>query len=927
MRRFLLLCLTSIPLHGLATNTTQTPTILADTVSSENRQTITDSQELAKKENFTPVVEESSTPIQSNNNVVNEASSVSQTEELNTLTSQESSLENNSKKEDPEVSEKQTSTNENKSATNNSKGNTNTGFVESDSNKRYDLSKRKMREVFSITLNNNWIVSAMAIVLEDNDVLIEIRYLDSDVLSAIKQETYREIDGKKYLIIDAKQIDVFDEENLTIEATLPPSIYHPNKIDLNNSKKPKGEPVSAAYVNYSITADPNDFQNTMGAAFNLNYAHKSNWLLRNDFSWDRENKKLWRNSSTFIKEFDNKYQLIAGDTFGAGFNEFTSINFFGGRLTSPYYTNRAYNDNVIPTIDVNGYSVNPGKLDIFLNDKLYQSTNVAAGQYNITVPKLESTGAGILKAVTYDKTGKPIIVEIPFFADSTILKKGAFEYDISAGFLKDTSKLSQFSYSKDMIFNGLMTYGVTENYTQELYLTTSKYYTALGGNTNFVPNSKIGKLSFQWGLNSYSQKYGSFQMSKSIGDSFSMGLKYSRAIGSDSFCFGYTSYTCMKSNMSVFSSWNLPKNLGSLNLNYMNQTSPYDFNKFVSLQYNKQFTQNLSFSASIGEGSSSFMKEKNKSVFFGLNYSFGTGSSSVSSQSSGASTRYQTNLTFNESSSKPWLGYGNISHNRNASGGGSGSTTVFYGANLNKLSYGINAMQQDGQMAYNGNVSGGIYYVPGDNKLGLSKNITSGLAVVEVKNAVGPVGIEHENKLSGFTDSSGFYVVPNITPHNNETISIDINKLPENMIVNEFTKNYQVPANGAIRINFSARPYPYLVRIYGLETGTLISVGDDFYVVGNKGRTTIEQEGSAKIEYKPSVFCELDFKKSQKEYYCGDATPENKFPHAKDNLAMEQARNEAEIQKQKAKDLDDAKSLESPAKNDETPVKAERTDF
>lgn len=819
----------------------------------------------------------------------------------NSSTPAQTSLEKIETTVDKETSNKDLKDNKNtdankENATNNVVGNK--GFTASDENKTYDLSQRKMREVFSITLNKYWIISGMATILKDNDALIEIRYFDPDVLSAIKPEKYKTIDGKKYLAISANQIDKYDEENLIIEATLPPDYYHPNKISLDNTKKLKGEPVSAFYFNYSLTGNPNDFQNSMGAAIDINYANKNNWLIKNAFSWDREQKQLIRNSSTFIKEFANKHQIILGDTAGSGFNDFTSVNFFGARYTSPYYTNRSYNENVIPTMNVNGYSVNPGKLDIFLNDKLFQTTNVATGQYNITIPKLESTGAGILKAVTYDKSGKPIIVEMPFFSDSSILKKGAFEYDISAGLLQDTYKTGHFNYSKDPIFNGLVTYGVTDNYTQDLYLTASKYYSALGGNTNFVVSPEFGKISLQWGINDQAQSYGSFQMNKTLGKYTSLGIKYSRALSGKEFCFGYTN-TCMKDNLSLFGSLNLPNNMGSFNLNYMTQESSNSNNSYVSLQYNKQITQNLSLSASIGQNKNSFTNQNNKSVFFGLNYSFGSGSSSINAQSNGDTTKYQSNLTFNESRDKPWLGYGNITHNRS---GNTNNTTAFYGANLNKFSYGINASQSGNNTEFSGNISGGMYYVPGDNKFGLSKNITSGLAVVEVKNSTAPVGIEHENKLSGFTDKTGFYVVPNITPHNEETISIDINKLPENMIVNEFTKSYLVPANGAVRLTFSARPYPYLVRIYGLETGTLLNVLEDYYVVGEKGRTTIEQEGIAKVEYKPGQFCELDFKRTQKEYYCGDATPENKFPHLKSQEEQEKSREDFMKKKEEEKE-------------------------
>lgn len=223
----------------------------------------------------------------------------------NSSTPAQTSLEKIETTVDKETSNKDLKDNKNtdankENATNNVVGNK--GFTASDENKTYDLSQRKMREVFSITLNKYWIISGMATILKDNDALIEIRYFDPDVLSAIKPEKYKTIDGKKYLAISANQIDKYDEENLIIEATLPPDYYHPNKISLDNTKKLKGEPVSAFYFNYSLTGNPNDFQNSMGAAIDINYANKNNWLIKNAFSWDREQKQLIRNSSTFIKE-------------------------------------------------------------------------------------------------------------------------------------------------------------------------------------------------------------------------------------------------------------------------------------------------------------------------------------------------------------------------------------------------------------------------------------------------------------------------------------------------------------------------------------------------------------------------------------------------------------------------------------------------
>lgn len=750
----------------------------------------------------------------------------------------------------------------------------------------FDLSKRKFREIFSFTLNNYWLLSGLAVVTENGDVFMEMKYLDQDFLSSIKPEILKRIDNKLYLVINHEYISLLDQNKLAIEAVLPPEYFLPQKVKFNQKGINHAEPISAYYFNYALSANPKDFGNTFNGLFDLNFAHRSNWLLKNSFTINNQ-KNFRRGNTTWSKEFDNKYEVTFGDIGSPAFNDFTSVNIFGGRLTSPYFTNRVNNLNTLQTLDINGYSINPGKLDIYINDQLYRSTDVTTGKYNITIPKVESTGFGVAKAITYDKLGNPVVVEIPFFSDSRLVKPGAFEYEITGGVLRDTYKTGNFNYSSKPLVAGQLLIGVTERFSQNLFFTASSEYAALGGTSHYFVGPTIGKVALDWGINDRSQSYGSLEYQINATKDFSFGAKVTSAISGDSFCFGYSN-SCLKNSATLNAAYRAG-DIGSFNFSHNQVNSTLGNSKMTTLQYSKQIGGRLSFTATAGINKNSYSEKSNKSINFSFNYHFGSMSANSNIQRNNDTNMVQNSLVFNEDISKPWLGYGNLTQ---SSSQGNNTYNASYGANLNKFSYNLNATSSAGNTAYAGTVSGGMYYVPSEGKYGLSKNITSGLALVEVTNSTGPIAVEHENKHSGFTDKDGFYAVPNIRPHNTETISLDINRLPENMIVNEHKKDFVVPSNGAVKIKFEGSANPFLIRIYGVEEGSLLKFNNELYVIGSKGRTTVAQEGKLSIEIAAGKFCELDISRKQKEYYCGVATPENKFPKQNEESAQTPATKE-----------------------------------
>lgn len=731
------------------------------------------------------------------------------------------------------------------------------------------------KEIFDLQVNSNFVLNGMVLIFENNHLLMEKKYL-LPILNDLENPVFHTINKKEYFYFPARFVNKINEEQLKIDVELSHEYFKPQSIDLDKHQEIKADPISALFVNYNLNANLDDYKNFAGS-FSTGFMHEKNWQIRSNFSMDSD-KRFTRGDTSFIYELPSKSRLIVGDTYGNSINNFSSGNFLGARLASPYYAGTIDNKDLLPTVNVQGYSLNPSKLDIFINDRLYQSKDVSAGKFNLDVPLLNEAGLGNVRAVVYDKAGNPIVVEFPFFADGAILKEGTFEYDISAGFMRNAdNKWFSYDYTQPIV-NALMIYGVNDRWTQQLYFQATKDYQAVSGTANFIPWVGLGKISTSLSLNSNREMMGNIMYSQSF-ENFSYGINYTSALNSKMFCTAY-SYNCIKDSLQLYGGFKLPASLGSLNFTYtQNNNWAANFetlewkrgkSQVASLSYSKNLIGGLSLNANLSKTKSDALKDGGMSAYIGLSYSFGKGMSGATSISNnGDQNTYQQQLAINENPDKPWLGFGGITTNKTGADGEL-NTNFFYAANLSKMSYNLNGTHTNSSgVSMSGNVAGSMYFLPKEMKFGLAKEINSGLALVEVQNANGtPIPISYENKLAGFTDQDGFFVVPNISANNVETVAVDVNKMPYNVSLLEHQKSYRIPSNGSAKFIFRARTNPYLVRLYGLPSGYVFKAGDDYYAVGEQGKTTLEVEGHSKIEFAEGQYCEIDFKQTQKYYYC-----------------------------------------------------------
>lgn len=716
--------------------------------------------------------------------------------------------------------------------------------------------EEKSSEIYDITINNNWSFSSLATIYSDNSVLIEVRFLPSELLGGLTPSSFIDKDGKKYLNVPSKFVQQWEEENLLLKIQLDEGFFKSNAITLNKEEKKMGKPINALFMNYDLNL-PLPKIGDMRGNFDFNWASKDNWRANTGILWDGE--KAVRLNSTWKKEFQDHSSIVIGDTNGQTIAGFNSLSFFGARYSTAYYSNQAYIDSLKPTLPISGFAVNPSKLDLFINNQLYQQSDINSGKYNLNLPLLRN-GYGEAKAVVYDVTGKPVVVEIPFYGNNEVLKKGAFEYDISTGFIRKNFSTDSFNYSSPVV-NGLFKVGLAEGYTQDFYFHASKFYQAASTLAHWIPSPEIGKLSLGLSVNKDSQTLWRLGYEKNM-SAFSYGANWEQ---SKSFCFGYDQ-ACLKKQIQLYAGFALPGDWGGINMNYTVRHTDFNQLKVASLQYNKQITKNLNMFVNLSSTRSPDQTQNNNMVYVGLSYYMNNrlnGSSSMTNDNKGSS--YQQTLAINENTERPELGSGSLTSQKNSTGQ---SHNFYYGAKLKNFSYQANVYKDDRGTTVNGNLSGGIAYIPEDNYVTFSKQIYNGLAFVKVENAKDPIAVYHENKLAGYTNSKGQLLVPDTIAQNSETMNIDINRLPPGVTIDNYKQNYYVPYSGAVRVDFKAKPLPYVIYIKGVKSGTIFSIDEDYYVIGENGETSMDNVGKATIELEGGKNCILDIKVDQKEYDC-----------------------------------------------------------
>ncbi|KQQ33121.1 fimbrial assembly protein [Duganella sp. Leaf126] len=419
-----------------------------------------------------------------------------------------------------------------------------------------------------------------------------------------------------------------------------------------------------------------------------------------------------------------------------------------------------------PVASLAGSSVVPSAVSLYVNGVRQLETAVPSGPFVINqVAGL--SGAGQATLVTRDTAGRAVTTVLPLYVDTRLLAAGLTDYSLELGVLRRDYTTRSFGYDRSPALSGSLRRGVTDRLTVEAH----------GEAGNGVVNGGVGAM---WRMGQIGVLTGSVAGSAgggagaqaSIGyqylsPGFSLDLETLRASRR------YSDLGTADAGPGVLASHRLNLNLGlfagqTLGLSLIGQRTPAaPPARVAALSYAATLGPRLYLSVSAYRD---FRDQRARGVYFGLSGSFGD--------------RYAANASF---------GHQNGVQARNVTLG----RTADYGGGFG---WGLQSLQNDGavvrqaQGSYLGNygqvgaflqesdgrrdsslsASGSVVLM--DGSVHAARQVGAGFALVSA--GVGGLPVLQENRPIGTTSSSGYLLVPNLTPYLANQISIDTSSLP-----------------------------------------------------------------------------------------------------------------------------------------------------
>lgn len=161
---------------------------------------------------------------------------------------------------------------------------------------------------------------------------------------------------------------------------------------------------------------------------------------------------------------DRALSLLAGDTVTRGLAWTRSLRIAGlqfGRDAGlqPYRLTS-------PLLSVSGEAALPSTVELFINGVRQMEQPVLPGQFQVDAAPTV-TGAGTAQLVVTDLNGRVRRVDLDFYAAPSLLRSGAWDGSVEAGFPRAAYGLRSSDYASDPVAMGTLRYGVHDGLTLE----------------------------------------------------------------------------------------------------------------------------------------------------------------------------------------------------------------------------------------------------------------------------------------------------------------------------------------------------------------------------------------------------------------------------------------------------------------------------
>ncbi|MDO4906647.1 fimbria/pilus outer membrane usher protein [Neisseria sp.] len=585
--------------------------------------------------------------------------------------------------------------------------------------------------------------------------------------------------------------------------------------------------------------------------------------LSHNHLWSRQNPQTGGSSSESVRLDtywrtvweDKGLVLTAGDVL-TGRSGNSGGSRIGGLKLERTYSVQPWRSTA-PLHSYVGESTLPGTVDLYLNGVKQYGRDIAAGNYEITLPPVIG-GSGMAQIVATDILGRTVVVDMPLYGGSGMLAEGLSEWSLEAGYLRRNYGLKSSGYGKKPVGGGMWRHGFTNFLTAQINAEGGGSYRRLGMASSAVLGV-LGQLDLshtQSRIRSKSGRYSSAFFSTQKG-AWSFGTGFGRTSGNFadlSAVLDPDAYLDKSSPVRTASAslgWS-GNSLGSFTLSYLyNRQGGDTADKVGSLGWNRNFGRRTNIFLN---GTRNFNGSRQHSIYGGISLSFDKGySATLSGQRDNADNSYRASL--NKSShglgSPSWhLGWQqnrNESANRSHLNGHINYDTQYGDARAN-------VYNSRGDTNWNAGWRGGLVLMRGG--LFASRTVNNSFAVVST-GGVGGIPVSLFNNKAGVTNRKGLLLVPDLSAYQKNTLDIDITGLPPDIYAEQGRIEAVPPERSGVAVDFRLNRMRAASITLKDGGGAFVPAGSTIYgedgtaaaVVGFDGQTFIENLSSGKNRF------------------------------------------------------------------------------
>ncbi|KQN67787.1 fimbrial assembly protein [Duganella sp. Leaf61] len=489
-----------------------------------------------------------------------------------------------------------------------------------------------------------------------------------------------------------------------------------------------------------------------------------------------------------------------------------------------------------PVASLAGSSVVPSAVSLYVNGVRQMETAVPSGPFVINQVSGLS-GAGQATLVTRDTAGRAITTVVPLYVDTRLLAEGLTDYSVELGVLRRDYTSKSFNYDHSPALSGSMRRGVTDRVTVEAH----------GEAGNGVVNGGVGGM---WRMGQIGVLTGSVAASAGSGKGAqaSIGYQYLSpgfSVDMESLRASrhYSDLGTAEGGPGVRASNRVNINMGlfggqTLGLSFISQRVPVSPPARVAA---------LSYAATLGAGLylsvsayRDFRDANTRGIFFSLSGTFGDRLSA--NASSGRQNGVQSkNLTLGRTVDYAGgFGWGLQSLENNGATLRQAQGT--YLGNYGQV--GAFLQESGGKRETAFSASGSVVVM--DGSVHAARQVGAGFALVSA--GVGGLPVLQENRPIGTTSSSGYLLVPNLTPYLSNQISIDTSSLPLDARIARTTLTVVPARRSGVVAEFPVETYAAATVILHDAAGQPLATGLEVVHVESGATTVTGFDGLAFID-------------------------------------------------------------------------------